>query len=164
MFVPAHPQSERKRQTRKREVDQINDCFTRPSLCERRRWLSPSEIARRRKEQRKWKGRETCRTRNQRVLCVILTLGKEKEKKSERKSADEVTFSFCTNYFTDFYHEKKMWRKNTLAKAFVIYALWFMICKLCFFNIWTIWCYSVNSVFYLYILHWYCLLLINCLI
>lgn len=130
MFVPAHPQSERKRQTRKREVDQINDCFTRPSLCERRRWLSPSEIARRRKEQRKWKGRETCRTRNQRVLCVILTLGKEKEKKSERKSADEVTFSFCTNYFTDFYHEKKMWRVKILLQR----PLWFMLCDLWFVN------------------------------
>lgn len=45
MFVPTRLQSERKGQTRKREADQINDCFTRSSLRERRRGLSLSEIA-----------------------------------------------------------------------------------------------------------------------
>lgn len=114
------PESERKGQTRKREADQINDCFTRSSLCERRRWLSPSEIEER-TGQRKWKGRGTCQARNQRVSCVILTLGEEKREKVGTKSADGVTLSFCTNYFPDFCNEKNMWYvKTALGKGFVI--------------------------------------------
>lgn len=83
MFVPSRLRRERKGQTRKREADQINDCFTRSSLCERQRRLSPREIAEGRTGQRKWKGRGTCQARNQRVSCAILTLGEEKKGKNQ---------------------------------------------------------------------------------
>lgn len=109
MFVPARLQSERKGQTRKTEADQINDCFTRLSLCERRCELSPSEIAEGRTRRRKWKGRGTCQTRNQRVSCAILILEEEEKGKSRKRmeQVDGVTFSFCMNYFLDFYNKKK---------------------------------------------------------
>lgn len=126
MFVPAHPQRERKRQTRKREADQINDCFTRPSLRERRRWLSPSEIARRRKRQRKWKWRKTCQTRNQRVLCVILTLGEEKVGTKIDRRGDVRSARIILQISTT---RKKMWRIKILLQK----PLW-SNCELCFFN------------------------------
>lgn len=69
----------------------------------RRREIARGKTARRHTPAR-GSERETCRARNQRVSCVILTPGGRK--KVGAKSADGATLSFCTNYFLDFCHEK----------------------------------------------------------
>jgi len=93
-----------------------------PSLRERRRWLSPSEIARRRKGQRKWKGRETCRTRNQRVLCVILTLGGGKGEKAGAKIGRRGDVFVLRELFYRFLPREKKYDvlKYSYTKAFMI--------------------------------------------
>lgn len=112
-----------KGQTRKREADQINDCFTRSSLRERR-WLSSRERAKR----RNWKRRETCRVRNHGASCVILTLGaRKRRKRGVRRRAGEIgkrskRFRARRELFSGASLANKMWRIKTSSWVFVAFV------------------------------------------
>lgn len=89
-----------------------------PSLREKRRWLSPSEIARRRKGQRKWKGREI--VSDEKSKSVVRHFNPGGEEKGEKVGAAKIGRRGDVFVLRELFYRFPTARKKYVLKYYIL--------------------------------------------